>query len=70
VGSLLRMIQMEALLLHVEKLLHSSNPAEQLTRLATLVRELFILKPSGKHMSGRDLGRLEATPTLLHRAIA
>jgi hypothetical protein len=28
------------------------------------------LKPSGKHMSGRDLGRLEATPGLIHRAIA
>jgi hypothetical protein len=70
VGSLLRMIQMESLLQHVEQLLHSSNPAEQLTRVATLVREFFILKPSGKHMSGRDLGRLEATPTLLHRAIA
>lgn len=70
VGSLLRMIQMEALLHHVEQLLQSSHPAEQLTRLATLVREFFILKPSGKHMSGRDLGRLEATPSLLHRAFA
>jgi hypothetical protein len=70
VGSLLRMIQMESLLYHVEQLLKSSNPAEQLTQLAALVREFFSLKPSGKHMSGRDLGRLESTPSLVRRAIA
>jgi len=28
------------------------------------------LQPSGKHMSGRDLGRLEPTPSLRYRAIA
>ena len=70
VGSLLRMIQMESLLMKVEQLLQSANPAEQLTRLACLVREFFILQPSGKHMSGRDLGRLEPTPSLRYRAIA
>jgi DDE superfamily endonuclease len=70
VGSLLRMMQMESLLGHVEQLLQSANPAEQLTQMAALVREFFTLKPSGKHMSGRDLGRLEATPGLIHRAIA
>jgi hypothetical protein len=70
VGSLLRMIQMESLLGHVEQLLQSTNPAEQLTQMAALVREFFTLKPSGKHMSGRNLGRLESTPGLAHRAIA
>jgi DDE superfamily endonuclease len=70
VGSLLRMIQMESLLGHVEQLLQSTNPAEQLTQMAALVREFFTLKPSGKHMSGRNLGRLEPTPSLVYRAIA
>jgi hypothetical protein len=70
VGSLLRMIQMESLLVHVEQLLQSTNPAEQLTQMAALVREFFTLKPSGKHMSGRNLGRLEPSPGLAHRAIA
>jgi hypothetical protein len=70
VGSLLRMIQMEAVLLQVEQLLQSVNPAEQLVRLASLVHEFFILQPSGKHMSGRNLGRLEPTPSLSHRALA
>jgi hypothetical protein len=70
VGSLLRMIQMESWLLHVEQLLRSANPAEQLIQIAALVREFFILQPSGKHMSGRDLGRLDPTPSLMRRAIA
>jgi hypothetical protein len=70
VGSLLRMLQMESLLAHVEQLLQSTNPAEQLTQMAALVREFFTLKPSGKHMSGRNLGRLEPTPSLVYRAIA
>lgn len=69
VGSLLRMIQMESWLLHVEQLLRSANPAEQLIQIAALVREFFILQPSGKHMSGRDLGRLEPTPSLMRRAV-
>ena len=70
VGSLLRMIQMDSLLIHIEQLLQSTNPAEQLNRLASLVREFFVLNPSGKHMSGRDLGRLEPTPSLRSRAMA
>lgn len=70
VGSLLRMIQMESWLLHVEQLLNSANPAERLIQIAALVREFFILQPSGKHMNGRDLGRLEPTPSLMRRAIA
>jgi hypothetical protein len=69
VGSLLRMIQMESWLLHVEQLLRSANPAEQLIQIAALAREFFILQPSGKHMSGRDLGRLEPTPSLMRRAV-
>jgi hypothetical protein len=60
---------MESLLIHIEQLLQSANPAEQLARLACLVREFFVLQPSGKHMSGRDLGRLEPTPSLRYRAM-
>lgn len=70
VGSLLRMIQMESLLRHIEQLVQSANPAEQLARLASSIQEFFILQPSSKHMSGRDLGRLEPTPSLNRRAMA
>lgn len=70
VGSLQRTIQMEALLLYVEQLLQAPNPAERLTQLSLSVQEFFLLRPSAKHMSGRDLGRLEPTPSLKHRAVA
>ena len=70
VGSLQRTIQMEALLNSVQQLVQAPNPDEQLMRLSLSVKEFFRLRPSGKHMSGRDLGRLEPTPTLQHRAVA
>ncbi len=70
VGSLQRTIQMEALLTSVQQLVQAPNPDEQLMRLVRSVKEVFPLRPSGKHMSGRDLGRLEPTPTLQHRAVA
>jgi DDE superfamily endonuclease len=70
VGSLLRNIQMEALLLYFEQLLQAPNPAEQLNQLSQSVQEFFLLRSSGKHMSGRDLGRLEPTPSLNRRAVA
>ncbi len=70
VGSLQRRTQMEALLAYVRQLLQETNPAEKLTQLGELVQEVFQLRPSGKHMSGRELGRLEPTPSLLYRAIA
>jgi DDE superfamily endonuclease len=70
VGSLLRNIQMEALLLYFEQLLQAPNPAEQLSKLSQSVQEFFLLRSSGKHMSGRSLGRLEPTPSLKHRALA
>jgi hypothetical protein len=61
---------MEALLAYVQQLVQTSNPAEQLAQLGLSVKEFFHLRPSGKHMSGRDLGRLEPTPTLKYRAVA
>ena len=70
VGSLQRTIQMEALLLYIEQLLQAPNPAERLTQLSLSVKESFFLRPSGKHMIGRDLGRLESTSTLKNRAVA
>jgi len=70
VGSLQRRTQMEVLLAYVQQLLQETNPTEKLTQLGELVQEVFQLRPSGKHMSGRELGRLEPTPSLLYRAIA
>ena len=69
-GSLLRNLQMEALLLYFEQLLQAPHPAEQLNQLSQSVQEFFLLRSSGKHMSDRDLGRLEPTPSLNRRAVA
>jgi hypothetical protein len=61
---------MESLLAYVHELLQEDNPAQKLAQLGELVKEVLALRPSGKHMSGRDLGRLEPTPSLRYRAMA
>ena len=68
VGSLQRKSQMEALLEFIKKLLEDESPADKLKQLAGLVDNVFQLMPSGKHMSGRDLGCLEPTVSLKYRA--
>ena len=61
---------MESLLAYVQELLQEANPAQKLAQLGELVKEVLALRPSEKHMSGRDLGRLEPTPSLRYRAMA
>jgi hypothetical protein len=51
-----------------ETLLEHQNPADKLKELAGLVDDVFQLMPSGKHMVGRDLGRIEPTASLQYRA--
>lgn len=68
VGSLRQHCRCEAFLEVVRGLLAADDPAEQFARLAEKVKTLFPLAPSSKHMSGRDLGRQEPTPSLRHRA--
>ena len=70
VGSLRRRSQMEALLEFVHFLFQQENAGEKLEELGRKVKELFQLVPSSKHMSGRDLGRLEATSSLSYKACA
>jgi len=67
VGSLQRKLQMEALLEFIKSLLQYENPGEQLKELGTIIKEVFQLIPSKKHLIGRDLGRLEPTPSLKYR---
>jgi hypothetical protein len=68
VGSLQRKSQLDVLLEFIKALLEQQNPAEKLKELAELVKEVFQLMPSQKHMVGRDLGRLEASASLQYRA--
>ena len=70
VGSLRRRTQMEGLLEFVHFLIQQDNAGEKLKELGNKVKELFQLVPSSKHMNGRDLGRMEATPSLFYRSCA
>ena len=70
VGSLRQFSQGEALLECVRGLLSAENIPERLAELAEKVKMWFPLAPSGKHMSGRDLGRQVPTPSLQYRAQA
>jgi hypothetical protein len=68
VGSLKRAAHGEALIAIVRKILLKIDPLRMLEELAEKIKALFLLAPSKKHMSGRDLGRLQPTPSLIHRA--
>ena len=67
VGSLLRLAQVESLLDFIKSILQDKNPAKKLKEVAKLVKNVFKLIPSSKHMVGRDLGRLEPTPALQYK---
>ena len=68
VGSLKRAAHGEALIAIVRKILLKIDPLRMLEELAEKMKALFLLAPSKKHMSGRDLGRLQPTPSLIRRA--
>jgi hypothetical protein len=68
VGSLRQFSQGEALLESLRSVLAAENVAERFTQLTEHVKTWFVLAPSGKHMSGRDLGRQEPSPSLRYRA--
>jgi hypothetical protein len=67
VGSLQRMSQMDTLLEFIGSILQEINPGEKLKEVARLIKDVFKLAPSSKHMIGRDLGRLEPTPALRYK---
>ena len=64
VGSLQRRAQMDVLLESVKSLLQQENPGEKLKKMGQVIKDVFRLMPSGKHMSGRAMGRLEPTHSL------
>jgi hypothetical protein len=68
VGSLQRKSQMDVLLKFIKNLLEHPAPANKIKELAKLIEDTFQLMPSDKHMVGKNLGRLESTPSLNHRA--
>jgi hypothetical protein len=59
---------MESTMQFFRDILSSDNPHTQLDLVAQRAKEVFRLNESSKHMVGRDLGRLESTPSLEYRA--
>jgi hypothetical protein len=68
VGSLRARVRVDCLFDLIHKMLASENPKEMLSQLSDKVKELFELQPSKKHMIGRNLGRLEPSPSLKYKA--
>lgn len=68
VGSLQARVKADALLDFIRELVSSEDPNERLSQLGEIIKEIFSLEPSQKHMIGRDLGRLEPTPSLRYKA--
>jgi hypothetical protein len=68
VGSLRQLSRGEAFLECVRCVLTTENPAEHFAQLVEKVKALFPLAPSEKHMSSKNIGRLEPAPSLKYRA--
>jgi hypothetical protein len=70
VGSLRDKTKVECLMEFIQDLLSVPDPQKKFDLLTEAVENVFQLAPSKKHMIGRDLGRLEPTPSLKYKAKA
>jgi hypothetical protein len=70
VGSLQQHSRMDALIEVIRGIVDAEDPHQQLDEIIAVAKRLFPLRDSTKHMNGRDLGRLEPTPSLKYRAAA
>jgi hypothetical protein len=70
VGSLQQQSRMDALIDVMRGIVDAEDPHQRLEELLAVAKRLFPLRDSAKHMNGRDLGRLEPTPSLKYRAAA
>jgi hypothetical protein len=68
VGSLQARVRVDSLFTLIDDLLASEDPKKMLSQLSQKVKELHELQPSKKHMIGRDIGRLEPSPSLKYKA--
>jgi len=67
VGSLIEKSKADCLLSFVQGLLSSDEVEKKLEYLKESIHKVFKLFPSTKHMAGRDLGRLEPSPSLKYK---
>jgi hypothetical protein len=70
VGSLQQHSRMDALIEAIRGIVDAEDPHQRLDEIVAVAKRLFPLRDSAKHMNGRDLGRLEPTPSLKYRAAA
>lgn len=70
VGSLQQQSRMDALIDVMRGIIDAEDPHQRLEELLAVAKRLFPLRDSAQHMNGRDLGRLEPTPSLKYRAAA
>jgi hypothetical protein len=68
VGSLCELIKMESLMQSLWDVVSADDPVKKFELFATRVKEVFTLRDSTKHMVGRNLGRVEPTPSLIYHA--
>ena len=70
VGSLINRIKVESVLTVIQEVLTAPDPEHHLQQLSDILLQYFDLRSSEKHMVGRDLGRLEPSPSLKYKAAA
>ena len=70
VGSLQQESRMDALIEVIRGIVDADDPHKKLDEIVEVAKKLFPLRDSEKHMNGKDLGRLESTPSLNYRARA
>jgi len=68
VGCLIEQLKMEALVDAIEDVVKVDDPHAALDQLIAALKDCLPVRPSKKHMVGRDLGRQEPTPSLLNQA--
>jgi len=68
VGSLCEAVKVESLMQCLWNVVSSESPQERFQQIANQAKVIFAPKESGKHMIGRDLGRMTSTPSLVYRA--
>jgi len=68
IGSLQRHLKLQAFIVWLEEWLEGEDMDDKIAQLATYIMPLAPLQESTKHMSGRDLGRLEPTRALKRHA--
>ncbi|KJU84506.1 Transposase, IS4-like domain protein [Candidatus Magnetobacterium bavaricum] len=69
VGSLQSKIKVECLISSIKEIVLSENPKERLNELIASLEKDFVLRFSRKHMVGKDLGRIEPTPSLKYKSL-